>query len=266
MTTAAEVLRAIEVSAELATVPELRLMIRNTLDLRPTLGADDQAYANALLLKLESLLREQQVDSAPPVAPDPILFDLDALLTEDADARAEALLSGLDRWLRSDVHPDMVPELFVSHSPHHASIGHPGQAESEAAINLRRLASLAAASKVDVLNRQASWIQVKSDSATGWVKMLSLRFDQMGATAKPANNNLAVMFNIASTGSGGSTPTTGVKGISEEALKNPRPNPAALKQVNEVQVSKAEVAAFAKAGKLDNKEMAYLAPAEGARK
>jgi hypothetical protein len=145
MTTAADVLRAIEVSAELATVPELRLMIRNTLDLRPTLGADDQAYANALLLKLESLLREQQVDSAPPVAPDPILFDLDALLTEDADARAEALLSGLDRWLRSDVHPDMVPELFVSHSPHHASIGHPGQAESEAAINLRRLASLAAA-------------------------------------------------------------------------------------------------------------------------
>lgn len=145
MTTAAEVLRAIEVSAELATVPELRLMIRNTLDLRPTLGVDDQAYANALLLKLESLLREQQVDSVPPVASDPILFDLDALLTEDADARAEALLSGLDRWLRSDVHPDMVPELFVSHSPHHASIGHPGQAENEAAVNLRRLASLAAA-------------------------------------------------------------------------------------------------------------------------
>jgi hypothetical protein len=145
MTTAAEVLRAIEVSAELATVPELRLMIRNTLDLRPTLGADDQAYANALLLKLESLLREQQVDSAPPVAPDPILFDLDALLTEDADARAEALLSGLDRWLRSDVHPDLVSDLFVSRSPHYASIGHAGQAEDDAATNLRRLAGLAAA-------------------------------------------------------------------------------------------------------------------------
>lgn len=148
MTTAAEVLRAIEVSAELATVPELRLMIGNTLDLLPTLGADDQAYANVLLLKLDSLLREQQVDSAPPVAPDPILFDLDALLTEDADARAEALLSGLDRWLRSDVHPDAVPDLFVCRSPHHASIGYgdqAGQAEEEAALNLRRLAKLAAA-------------------------------------------------------------------------------------------------------------------------
>jgi hypothetical protein len=148
MTTAAEVLRAIEVSAELATVPELRLMIGNTLDLLPTLGAEDQAHANALLLKLDSLLREQQVDSAPPVAPDPILFDLDALLTEDADARAEALLSGLDRWLRNDVHPDALPELFVSRSPHHASVGHPeasGQAGEESAVNLRRLAGLAAA-------------------------------------------------------------------------------------------------------------------------
>lgn len=148
MTTAAEVLRAIEVSAELATVPELRLMIGNTLDLLPTLGADDQAHANVLLLKLDSLLRDQQVDSAPPVAPDPILFDLDALITEDADARAEALLCGLDRWLRSDMHPDAVPDLFVSRSPHHASVGHDGHigpADEDAADNLRRLAGLAAA-------------------------------------------------------------------------------------------------------------------------
>lgn len=161
MTTAAEVLRATEVSAELATVPELRLMTRNTLDLLPTLGADDQAYANALLLKLEGLLRDQQVDSDPPVAPDPILFDLDALLAEDADARAEALLSGLDRWLRSDVHPDMVPELFESRSPHHASIGHDGQAEDLAAANLRRLASLA----VTAIERAAHDAQARSVAA-----------------------------------------------------------------------------------------------------
>ncbi len=139
----------------------------------------------------------------------------------------------------------------------------PTEVKAKPFTDASTLASLAAASKVDVLNRQASWIQVKSDAATGWVKMLSLRFDQLGASPKPANNNLAVMFNIASTGSGGSTPTTGVKGISEEALKNPRPNPAALKQVNENVVSKTEADAFAKAGNLDGKQMAYL---EGAKK
>ena len=142
----------------------------------------------------------------------------------------------------------------------------PTEVKAKPFTDASTLASLAAASKVDVLNRQASWIQVKSDAATGWVKMLSLRFDQMGTGAKPANNNLAVMFNIASTGSGGSTTATGVKGISEEALKNPRPNPVALNQVKEVQVSKADAEAFAKAGKLDGKEMAYLADPQGARK
>jgi hypothetical protein len=122
------------------------------------------------------------------------------------------------------------------------------------------LASLAEASKVDVMTRQASWIQVKSDKNTGWVKMLSLRFNALDANAKPGatNSNLAVMFNIATTGSGGSTPTTGVKGISEEALKNPSPNPAALKQVQDMQVSKAEMEAFVKAGKLARKDMDYL--------
>jgi hypothetical protein len=142
----------------------------------------------------------------------------------------------------------------------------PTEVKAKPFTDASTLASLAAASKVDVLTRQASWIQVKSDAATGWVKMLSLRFDQLGTSAKPANNNLAVMFNIASTGSGGSTTATGVKGISEEALKNPRPNPAALKQVNEVQVSKADAEAFAKAGKLDGKEVAYLAEPQGAKK
>ncbi|MES2126251.1 MAG: hypothetical protein V4463_03180 [Pseudomonadota bacterium] len=121
------------------------------------------------------------------------------------------------------------------------------------------LSSLAEAAKVDVLGRQASWIQVKSDKSTGWVKMLSLRFDQMGAApSKGMNSNLNVIFNIAQTGSGGSTPTTGVKGVSEEAFKNPHANPAALAQMNEMTVSQADALAFAKAGKLGQKSMDYL--------
>ena len=126
------------------------------------------------------------------------------------------------------------------------------------------MASLRESSKVDVLQRQASWIQVKADSATGWVKMLSLRFDQLGSAPKAggANSNLAVLFNIASTGSGGSTPTTGVKGISEEALRNPRANPTQLRQMNDLQIATADVQSFARAGKLNAKTMAYLpAPA-----
>ena len=153
----------------------------------------------------------------------------------------------------------------------------PTEVKAKPFTDASTLASLVESSKVDVLGRQASWIQVKSDSATGWVKMLSLRFDQLGNAPKAggANSNLAVLFNIASTGSGGSTPTTGVKGISEEALKNPRANPTQLKQMNDLQITSAEVETFARAGKLSAKTMAYLpapapatasAPDQGAKK
>ena len=143
----------------------------------------------------------------------------------------------------------------------------PTEVKAKPFTDASTLASLGESSKVDVLQRQASWMQVKSDRTTGWVKMLSLRFDQLGSAPKQggANSNLAVLFNIASTGSGGSTPTTGVKGISEEALKNPRANPTQLKQMNELQVTSAEVDSFARVGKLSAKTMGYLpAPAPAA--
>jgi hypothetical protein len=127
------------------------------------------------------------------------------------------------------------------------------------------VASLAQSAKVDVLARQASWIQVQADSNTGWVKMLSLRFD--AGTQGKGSNNMAVLFNIAATGTSGSAPSTAVKGVSEEALKNPHPNPEAFKQMMDMQVSAAELDAFMRAGKLEPKKMAYVAaPAEGAKK
>ena len=124
------------------------------------------------------------------------------------------------------------------------------------------ITKLAESSKVDVLARQASWIQVKADGNNGWVKMLSLRFDQPPA-GSTASSNVGVLFNIAATGKGGSTATTGVRGINEEALKNPTPNPTALREVNELKVSAAEVQAFAKAGKLSPKNMDYVAKPGG---
>jgi hypothetical protein len=127
------------------------------------------------------------------------------------------------------------------------------------------VASLAEASKVDVLARQASWIQIQAASNTGWVKMLSLRFD--AATAGKGSSNMAVLFNIAATGASGSAPSTAVKGVSEEALKNPHPNPEAFKQMMDMQVSAADMTEFMRAGKLEPKKMAYVAaPAEGAKK
>jgi hypothetical protein len=118
--------------------------------------------------------------------------------------------------------------------------------------------------QVDVIERKSSWLQVKSGTATGWIKMLSVRFDQGGSNKSgTAKNNLGVLFNIAQTGSGGSVATTGVKGINEEALRNPHPDQAALQQMQAQGVSTADAQSFAKAGKLNRASLAYVAAPEG---
>lgn len=127
------------------------------------------------------------------------------------------------------------------------------------------LARLAQSAPVDVMERQASWMQIRAAGTTGWVKMLSVRFDQISSASRagPTNSNLGVLFNIAQTGSGGSVATTGVKGINEEALRNPHPNPAALQQMHTQDTSAAEAESFARSGKLARAPMGYVAAPGG---
>ena len=112
-------------------------------------------------------------------------------------------------------------------------------------------------SKVEVLQRRASWTQVKSGQSTGWVKMLSLQLVR-GTTQRRADNGLRSLFNVAQTGRGGGTVTTGVRGLSEEDLKNAKPNPQELEEAKLYAASKAEAKRFAMAGKLKAQQVDYL--------
>ncbi len=114
--------------------------------------------------------------------------------------------------------------------------------------------------KVEVITRRGSWNKIKVNDTVGWVKMLSLRFSVL---QRRGDSGLGSLFNVARTGSSGSMTTTGVRGLSEEKLHNPQPNPEALKQLGELAVSKAEAQKFAKSGKLSPAKMDYLpAPAK----
>jgi hypothetical protein len=123
------------------------------------------------------------------------------------------------------------------------------------------LASLPERSKVEVLGRKASWMQIKVDDASGWVKMLSLRFSDEGAPGKTGDGGLGALFNVASTGKSGSTVTTGVRGLSEENLKTAQPNPQALKTIRGYAANAENATSFARAGKLEKNNMDYLPPA-----
>ncbi len=120
------------------------------------------------------------------------------------------------------------------------------------------LLTLPERSKVQVLKRRASWTQVQSGKTTGWVKMLSLQLVR-GTMQRRADNGLRSLFNVAQTGRGGSSVTTGVRGLSEEDLKNAKPNPQALEDAREYAASKEDAKRFAAEGKLKAQQVGYLA-------
>jgi hypothetical protein len=61
MTSAAEILRALEARSERAIVQELRLMVKEVRAMHSSLTPEDRAHADALLLKLGRLEAEQRV-------------------------------------------------------------------------------------------------------------------------------------------------------------------------------------------------------------
>jgi hypothetical protein len=114
-----------------------------------------------------------------------------------------------------------------------------------------------ARSRVEILKRQSGWTRVKTATATGWVKMLSLRVEA-GTSAKRGDSGLGALFNVASTGKSGSTVTTGVRGLSEEQLTNAQPDAKALQAAKRYAVSKQEAQRYAAEGKLQAKSVDYL--------
>lgn len=125
--------------------------------------------------------------------------------------------------------------------------------------------SLERGSKVEVLARKASWMQVKTNGTAGWVKMLSLQFGNADKN-KTGDNGLRALFNVASGGSGGGQVVTGVRGLSEENLKNAHPNPQALEAVQGYAVNKTEAQEFARLGNLNTQDMDYVAETESGGK
>jgi len=117
---------------------------------------------------------------------------------------------------------------------------------------------LPARSKVIVLQRRASWNQVKSGTTTGWVKMLSLQLAR-GAAQHRSDSGLRSLFNVARTGGSGATVTTGVRGLSEEQLTHAQPNPEALDALERYASDRRAAERFAAQGKLQAQRVDYLA-------
>jgi hypothetical protein len=133
----------------------------------------------------------------------------------------------------------------------------PTELKAKPYSDAQTLTSLPPRSRVEVLARQASWTQVKSASFSGWVKMLSLQLES-NVQKKRGDNGLSALFNVASTGKSGSTVTTGIRGLSEEQLKNSKPNPQELQAAKRYSVNREAAQRYAAEGKLHAQSVDYL--------
>jgi len=125
------------------------------------------------------------------------------------------------------------------------------------------VATLKEKASVNILSRQGGWVNINSESGNGWVKMLSLRNDEIAA--KKGDSGLQNLLNAGRSGSIGVTVATGVRGLSEEDLKNAQPNPKEFEKLQNYAVDKAKAEEFAADIKLKSQKLDYL-PTEGIAK
>lgn len=126
------------------------------------------------------------------------------------------------------------------------------------------VATLPDQARVEILRRQGGWTQIKaSGAAQGWVRMLSLRLGD--GTARKGDSGLGSLLSVARSGSSGTTVATGVRGLSEEDLKNASPNPDELKKMEKLEATPADARKFAGSANLGSRQVGYLpAPAASA--
>ncbi len=117
--------------------------------------------------------------------------------------------------------------------------------------------------KIEVLTRKGSWMQVSVSGVTGWVKMLSLRFENHGPAPAKDNSGLKSVYNLATTGSSGSTVTTATRSLDEKKFTKTNANPQALATMRTFTVSKVDAQKFAKLEKLNEQSLAYVSSTGG---
>ncbi len=118
------------------------------------------------------------------------------------------------------------------------------------------VATLKEKASVTMLSRQGGWVNINSEAGEGWVKLLSLRSDVVAA--KTGDSGLGSLLNVGRTGSSGITVATGVRGLSEEELKNAKPNPEEFKKLQGFAVDKNKAENFATSVKLKSQTLDYL--------
>lgn len=138
--------------------------------------------------------------------------------------------------------------------------------KEQGSADSRTLGSLAANTEVKVLGRGGGWTRVDAGGGkTGWVSAFHLRFP--ATTGTDSGGGFLSGLSGAISGKPRSTQagiqTVGVRGLSQEELKNASPDGEALKRMQSYRADKPAAERFAREGKLSETQVDYN---EGGRK
>ncbi|MGB4812026.1 MAG: SH3 domain-containing protein [Methylophilaceae bacterium] len=119
----------------------------------------------------------------------------------------------------------------------------------------KSLSTIAKGESVNILSKKGSWLQVKSNKNTGWVRLFSVK---RGSAS--ANNQIKGVIDVASgrAGSGQVISTTGIRGLSAEDLTTAKYNEAEMQSLDSYTLTISEGQKFANEGKLKAIKFAYL--------
>jgi hypothetical protein len=129
------------------------------------------------------------------------------------------------------------------------------------------LRSLPENTELKVLQRAGGWTRVEAGGQQGWVRVFHLRFPATASADSSSGGGLSSLgsaLGITRQRSQSTTiATTGIRGLSQEDLKNASPDEAALKQMHSYRADSGGAERFAKEGKLTAAQVQY---SEGGRK
>jgi hypothetical protein len=129
------------------------------------------------------------------------------------------------------------------------------------AADAKTLATLPEKTPLKVLARSGGWTQVEAGTSKGWVNVFHVSFPSTVTSSSSSGGGLSSLTSALGFGKPrqeqAKMATIGVRGLSEEELKNASPNPEALKKMQSFRADKNAAASFARDAKLAAQSVPY---------
>ena len=103
---------------------------------------------------------------------------------------------------------------------------------------------------VEIQKNQGAWLQVKSATAQGWVKLLNVRTSSNDTRTSPASASVTTLAGMLVSSVKGNAVTTGVKGLTAENIEAKEPNYNEIDRINLFTIEPAMAAQTAQAVEL----------------